>query len=291
MDKFKSIIQLVRVQHWVKNLLVFIPIFFAGNAGANLSMAYVLHAFIAFCLMSSAVYIFNDYIDIEADRLHPKKKNRPLASGRITKRFSSILAVSLFLIALLFASTVNKETLLIILLYSLINFGYTLYLKQIALLDISLIAIGFLLRIFAGGFAAGVPISQWLIVITFVLALMLALGKRRGEMISQNGDFQTRPALRGYSLPFMDAGITFLSAIIVVAYLMYTFSDEVVERIGSEKIYFTSLFVILGIMRYLQLTFVFQKSESPTRLFWRDRFIQILLLGWIMLFGYLIYFK
>ena len=174
--------------------------------------------------------------------------------------------------------------------YLSINILYSLWLKHIAIIDIAIIASGFLLRIFAGGIAAQVPISRWLIVLTFLLAMILALGKRRNEFLAQTDGRQSRPVLDGYNLPFIDLSMVFLAAVTVVAYLMYTISDEVVGRIGSEELYFTTFFVVLGLLRFLQLALVFNRTASPTRVLLEDRFIQLMLLLWGGAFVYLLYF-
>lgn len=291
MQLWRNIIRLIRIEQWVKNLFVFIPIFFAAKAADTTLLLNVVLAFFSFSLMASCIYIVNDYVDIESDKLHPTKRLRPLASGTVSKNQGIIIAGILALFSIGIAVLVSPPLFYIIAGYFIMNLAYSAYLKRIALVDVSIIGIGFLLRIFAGGVAAQAPISNWLIVLTFLLALILALGKRRGEYVLQKGNFGSRSVLHQYNLPFIDAAITFLSAITVVAYLMYSISDEVVNRIGSDQIYFTGLFVILGMLRYLQLTFVYQKTESPTKVFWQDRFIQVLLLAWAASFAYLIYFQ
>ncbi|MEL6866176.1 MAG: UbiA prenyltransferase family protein, partial [Bacteroidota bacterium] len=249
----------------------------------------VLLAFIAFCLMASSVYIMNDYVDIEQDRQHPKKRFRPLASGAITKAQARGLGAILACAALGLSAYLSRDLLLILLAYGLLNIAYSFRLKHVAIVDVSIIALGFLLRVFAGGLVVGIPVSSWLIVLTFLLAMILGFGKRRGEFVALGGESQTRQSLEGYNLAFIDVSMVFMAAVTVGAYLMYTVSEEVVERIGSEQIYMTTFFVILGILRYLQLALVYQQSESPTGILLKDRFIQILLLFWILAFAYLLY--
>jgi decaprenyl-phosphate phosphoribosyltransferase len=179
--------------------------------------------------------------------------------------------------------------LLITLTYFFNNLLYSFYLKHIALVDISLIGIGFLLRVYAGGEVTGVAVSQWLTVMTFLLALILGLAKRRGEYLIATEGQVFRKALEGYNLPFLDMSMVVCSTVAVVAYLMYCFSPEVTQRIGNEKIYYTAFFVVLGVLRYLQLTLVFNKTESPTRALLRDGFLKIILLAWISAFVWLLY--
>ncbi len=156
-------------------------------------------------------------------------------------------------------------------------------------MDIALIGLGFLLRVSAGGAAAGVAVSQWLIVLTFLLALILALAKRRGEFVLEMGGGTSRRSLEGYNLPFLDASMVVCSTVAIVAYLMYCFSPEVTERIGSHHIYYTSFFAIVGILRYLQLTLVFNRTESPTWVLLHDVFLQTVLAGWLGCFVWLLY--
>lgn len=177
------------------------------------------------------------------------------------------------------------------LLYFLINVAYSLSLKHLAIIDVSLIGLGFLLRVLAGGAVTGVAVSHWLMVLTFVLALILGLAKRRGEYVVAMGENNFRKALEGYNLPFLDMSMVVCSTVAIVAYLMYCFSPEVTQRIGSDKIFYTSFFVVAGVLRYLQLTLVFGKTESPTRALLRDGFLQIILLAWIGSFAWLLYGK
>ncbi len=287
--QLQSITASLRIEQWVKNLFVLIPAFFAGRLADSALWGKLLLTFLAFCLMSSCVYIFNDYMDREHDRAHPQKRLRPLASGAINVRQAGLLGLLCLFIALALAGWLGGILWKLLLLYLLVNVLYSLWLKHIAILDISLLATGFLLRIFAGGEAADVPISNWLIVLTFLLAMLLALGKRRSEFVLQASGQHSRPALAGYNLSFIDTAMMVLSAVTVVAYLMYTISDEVINRIGSASIYFTTFFVVLGILRYLQLAQVYNRTESPSRVLLTDNFIQLVLLCWMAAFGYLLY--
>ncbi len=287
----KNIIALIRVEHWVKNFFVFIPAFFAARLSEPALLWNAICGFIAFSFVASSVYILNDLVDAPQDRNHPDKCNRPIANGSISKP-EAIWGIAILLsLSIALSLYIHWELLLIVLLYFIINLAYSFSLKHFALIDVSLISIGFLLRVFAGGLATGVAVSQWLIVLTFLLALILGFAKRRGEYIVASNGHNFRKALEGYNLPFLDVAIVVCSTVAIVAYLMYCFSPEVTERIGSDKIYFTTFFVILGVLRYLQLTLVYNKTESPTRALLRDPFLKIILLAWIGAFGWLLYFK
>lgn len=287
----RQLVRLIRLEHWVKNLFLFIPAFFAGRLFEPPVLLHAILGFLAFSLIASAVYVLNDLADAPQDRNHPDKSRRPIASGKVSPRQGIALLVLLLGAGGVLALNLGYPFLLIGLLYFIINVFYSFYLKHIAIIDISLIGLGFLLRVFAGGAVTGVAVSQWLIVLTFLLALILGLAKRRGEYLVATEGQNFRKALEGYNLPFLDLSITVCSTVAIVAYLMYCFSPEVTERIGSDKIFYTAFFVILGILRYLQLTLVFEKTESPTRALLRDGFLQILLLGWIGAFAWLLYGK
>ncbi len=282
--------ELLRIKQWIKNLFIFIPAFFAGVLFDETRILDLILAFFAFSLTASAVYILNDYVDVEKDKLHPEKKNRPLASGKISKTN----ALLLFCIVLLLgiggsALLLPTNFTLICAAYFVMNIAYTFFLKNVAIVDVSTIATGFVLRVLAGGAVADVPITNWLIVITFLLALVMAIGKRRGEYIAQDGETQTRTVLAGYNLPFLNTALAFSCTITVVSYIMYTVSEEVILRFGNDYIYMTTLFVILGVLRYLQQSMVFNRSESPTKMLYKDTFIQVVLVGWVVSFLAIIY--
>lgn len=287
----RHVFNLLRPEHWVKNLFLFLPAFFAARLNETSVMRNAILGFLAFCLIASAVYVLNDIVDAPQDRNHPDKNRRPIASGAIAVREAIVILIVLLISGAMLSAYLGTTMLFLSLLYFMVNVFYSFSLKHIAIMDVSLIGLGFLLRIFAGGAVTGVVVSQWLIVLTFLLALILGFAKRRGEYVIAMGENNFRKALEGYNLPFLDVSITVCSTVAIVAYLMYCFSPEVTERIGSDKIYYTSFFVILGILRYLQLTLVFEKTESPTRALLHDLFLQLVLLAWIGAFAWLLYFK
>lgn len=287
----RHLIRLIRLEHWVKNLFLFIPVFFAGKLFEPGVLLRTVLGFVAFSLIASAVYVLNDLVDAPQDRNHPDKASRPIASGVVSQRQGIVLMVILLAGGVALGVGLGLTFLLIGLLYFVINVFYSFSLKHIALIDVSLIGLGFLLRVFAGGAVSGVPVSHWLIVMTFLLALILGLAKRRGEYLIATKGESFRKALEGYNLPFLDQSMVVCSTVAIVAYLMYCFSPEVTERIGSDKIFYTAFFVVLGILRYLQLTLVFEKTESPTRALLRDVFLQVVVLGWIGCFVWLLYGK
>ena len=288
---FRSILALARPEHWVKNLFLFLPAFFAARLSEGEVLLNAFLGFVAFSLTASAVYVLNDLIDAPQDRNHPDKCRRPIASGAISQQQGIYIGTVLLITGLLLSYFLRPEMLIYCVLYFAVNVAYSLSLKHFAIIDVTLIGLGFLLRVLAGGAVTGVPVSHWLIVLTFLLALILGFAKRRGEFVVAVGERNFRKALEGYNLPFLDMSIVVCSTVAVVAYLMYCFSPEVTGRIGSDRIYFTALFVVIGVLRYLQLTLVFGKTESPTRALLRDGFLQIVLLAWIGSFAWLLYGK
>ncbi|WP_303849202.1 decaprenyl-phosphate phosphoribosyltransferase [Apibacter mensalis] len=276
-------LRLIRIKQWLKNLFVFLPIFFAGKILDLHLLLNSIVAFFSFSFIASSIYIINDYIDIEKDKMHPEKKNRPLAAGKI--RINHAIIVFLFLVlASYFMGYIIHSwgVILIISVYFVMNLAYSFKLKQIAIIDVVIIALGFLLRIYMGGFATNLPITVWAILVTFFLALVMALGKRRGELINVQLTGETRKALDGYNLQFIDIAITMVSTCFVVCYIMYTL-DPVIKMNFHYYIVYTSLFAVIGILRYLQLTFVYNKTESPTKVLYRDLFLQIDLAIWVVM--------
>ena len=282
-------LQLLRLHQWIKNLLLFVPIFFSGQIQNIDLLLQVLVAFFSYSLMASTVYILNDYVDIQRDKLHPTKRNRPLASGKVSKSQAQILFVILLISSLGISFLIDYKLTIILAIYFVVNVLYSLRLKHEAIVDITIIATGFLLRIFAGSIPFEIVVSKWLIIMIFLSAMFIGIAKRRGELILEN-DGATRKSLEGYNLQFVDIAMVMMAAVTIVCYIMYTVSEEVVARIGSDDIYMTTFFVIIGILRYLQQTIVFTKTEAPTKVFLKDRFIQVCIALWIIVFGWFLYF-
>lgn len=293
----KKYLKLLRVEQWVKNLFVFVPLFFSGNIKNLDLLAKSIFAFIIFSLAASVVYILNDYNDIEADKKHPEKRRRPLASGVISKSqavgiFTGLIILDIALV--FFAQMYFQESLwkfaTIVGFYFVMNLAYTFKLKHVPIIDISIIAVGFVLRVLSGGYITGISISQWAILLTFVLALVLAIGKRRGELINAQVSGKTRRALDGYNVQFADIALSISVTLAIVCYLMFTLSPEVQARFHS-RVFYTVIFVVFAFLRYLQQTLVYNRTESPTKIVYRDRYIQITLVLWVAAFLIQIYFK
>ena len=246
-------------------------------------------AFVSFCAIASAVYIFNDIRDLEHDKIHEVKRGRPLATGAVSTRKALLLLLLLAALASASALLIGLNFFYVIAAYFVLNLVYSLYLKRVSLIDISCIAIGFVLRVLAGGIATQVPISKWLIMMTFLLACCLALGKRRDDLLLDVDKQSLRAALVGYTLSFIDTCLVVLSVTTIVCYVMYTVSEEVVGRLHSDYIYLTSIFVIIGILRFLQIAIVEQKSGSPTLILIKDTMIQAMIGLWFATFLVILY--
>lgn len=283
-------IKLLRPSQWCKNFFLFLPLFF-GHAIGNLDrLLSVGIAFVAFCLVSSSIYILNDLRDAEFDRLHPEKSQRPIASGQVT--VSAAVALHVFLLALSVALCLllNRAVLYVIAAYYLMNVAYCFGLKRIALLDVVIIALGFVLRIMAGAVAGAVEPSQWIVIMTFLLALFLALSKRRDDVLRyEQNRLELRSNVVKYNREFLNQSFTLVAAVTLVSYVMYTVDESITARMGSRYVYATSVFVLTGILRYLQLVLVEEKSWSPTRILLHDRFLQLCIAGWLLSFAIIIY--
>jgi len=267
------------------------PLFFALQINRFDLLAKAGAAFLAFCLIASAIYIFNDWLDIKEDRLHPKKKERPLASEKISKKTAAVAMVIFLSSGLILSYLINIYMLYLVLLYVGLNIIYTIKLKHIPIVDIFIIASGFVIRIFIGGVVTHIKIYPWIVIMTFLLALLLSLAKRRDDvLILLETNDRTRKSVDGYNLAFIDMSMMAMAAITIVGYIMYTMSPEIMLKFRTDKLYFTTFFVILGIMRYMQITLVEKKSGSPTEVLLKDRFLQSTLLCWIITFGILIYY-
>jgi 4-hydroxybenzoate polyprenyltransferase len=284
--------KLLRVPQWVKNLFMLLPLFFAGKLFEKDLLLHVLAGFICFSFTASAVYILNDYRDVESDRLHPSKKNRPLASGRVSLNLALFTGVVLLLSGFAGAWFLSPRFFGLLVFYFLMNVGYTFGLKHIAVLDTVIIATGFVIRIMAGGAVTGIPVSQWIVLMTFLLALLLGFAKRRDDvLIFMESGKKMRRSVDGYNLEFINLSMVMMAGVVIVAYLMYVMSDEVNARWQAPHLYVTAFPVIMGILRYLQLTFVKGKTGNPTKILLKDRIIQLVLISWVALFYLIIYMK
>lgn len=289
-----DIIRLIRPAQWIKNLFVFLPLFFGGRMLSGDAWAYAGIAFAAFSLMASAIYCLNDIRDAETDRQHPEKRRRPVASGAVPVYVAWIVMILLVAgsecICWLALGDVDSRVGAVINIYLILNIAYSLKLKQVAIFDVFIIALGFVLRLLAGGVACGIPLSPWIVLMTFLLALFLAFAKRRDDVIIRERDgVVTRKTTHNYNLEFMNSVLCILASITMVCYMMYTVQPEVTARLGNNYIYISSILVLAGLIRYLQLAIVDEKSGDPTKILLHDKFIQLCCMLWILFFVLIIY--
>jgi decaprenyl-phosphate phosphoribosyltransferase len=286
----KEHFRLLRVEQYAKNLFIFLPLFFSLHIGDPELLLRASVAFAAFSIAASSVYIFNDCLDAEEDRMHPVKRNRPLAAGTVTRKSAAVLIPVLALPSLAVSWLLSPMMLNLVLLYLVMNVAYGWKLKHIPIIDIAVIASGFVIRVLVGGVVTGTTIYMWIIIMTFLLALFLALAKRRDDVVLfVRTEGRARKAIDGYNLVFIDTAMVIMAAVTIVAYIMYTVSPDVMAKFRTDKLYVTTLFVVLGILRYMQITFVENKSGSPTEILLRDGFLQLAILGWLATFTFLIY--
>ncbi|WP_293739927.1 UbiA prenyltransferase family protein [uncultured Parabacteroides sp.] len=289
-ELLRGVVLLLRPRQWVKNGFVLLPLFFGHKLMEYDLLVNSIIAFLVFSCMSSAIYCFNDIEDLEFDKMHPKKCDRPLASGVISLNLGWLLFVFLAVFACMSAYIVNQGLFVIMLIYLILNLFYTLKLKQFAIIDVFIIAVGFVLRVYAGSVVTNIALSEWIILMTFLLALFLGFAKRRDDvLIYEKTNVQSRRNTSQYNMIFLNSVLSIITAVIIVAYMMYCMSDEVVIHMGSRKVYFTSVFVILGLFRYLQQTFINEQTGSPTQVLFTDHFLQLILMGWILTFTFIIY--
>jgi len=290
MTRLKSLLRLIRPNQYLKNGFIWLPLFFGYRLKTVDAVADTALTFAAFCLTASSIYIINDIKDIDEDRRHPTKKNRPLANGELNRIEAMVLFAFLILAAgAISFSFLSVQFIWVVGFYFFLNMAYSFYLKHIAIIDVTCIAMGFVLRIFAGGYSADVAISPWIIIMTFLLALFLALAKRRDDLILADDGLVARRSLDGYNIEFVSFGMVVMASVIIVSYILYTVSPEVIQKHHTRNLYLTSFWVIIGLLRYMQITFVKKDSGSPTIVLLKDVFLQTVVLLWLVNVYLLIY--
>jgi 4-hydroxybenzoate polyprenyltransferase len=271
-------IRLLRPKQWLKNLFVFAALVFSRNAFDKDLLGLTVAAFFLFCILSSGVYVLNDIMDQERDRSHPVKKNRPIAAGRISVGMAWLYGSLLLAAALAGSFLVAPALGVVSLFYLLLMLAYSLYLKELVILDVFTIAAGFILRVVAGAAATGVYLSPWLILCTAFLALFLALGKRRHELqLLSASAGEHRPALENYSLVFIDQMVAVAASATILSYSLYTFLAPT-----SQLFMVTIPFVIYGLFRYLFVVYRQDGGGAPEEVLLRDRPLQMTVLLWII---------
>lgn len=296
----KEILRLIRPKQWLKNVFVLVPMFFGGALTDGATVYASVVTFFAFCFMASAVYCFNDIVDVDDDRRHPVKCSRPIASGAVSLKTAYGLMALMLVMALVTSLLLPRGGEIeaswgglvgVLLSYFVLNLAYCAWLKRFAIVDVCVVAFGFVLRLLAGGFATGIALSKWIVMMTFLLTLFLSFAKRRDDVVRMEatGEAPRKNTIR-YNLTFINQAITITASVTLVCYIMYTISPEVVARVHTDYLYLTTAYVLLGLLRYIQITVVDKKSGDPTKMMLQDRFTQIVVVLWALTFLFIIYF-
>ncbi|MEK6558730.1 MAG: decaprenyl-phosphate phosphoribosyltransferase [Planctomycetota bacterium] len=273
----------MRPEQWIKNFFVFTALLFSKNL-FNLSKDIdALVGFIIFCMITGCAYMINDLVDLEKDKLHPTKSQRPIASGRLNKTTAIKITTIICLVSLSFAFYINSFFGIIVLTYFLLNIGYSIYFKNIVIIDVVTIASGFVLRVLGGAVIISVTSSQWLILCTILLSLFLGFSKRRHELVLlEDNATGHRKVLEHYSPYFLDQMISVVTASTVICYALYTMSKDTIEKLGTSKLIYTIPFVLYGIFRYLYLVHQKEKGGSPTEIVFTDKPMIVNIILWVI---------
>jgi 4-hydroxybenzoate polyprenyltransferase len=283
MNTVIAIIKSLRPHQWIKNLFIFAPLIFSLKITDTALLIKTGLAFLSFCLISGALYILNDLMDLAEDRKHPIKSRRPLASGLLKPAAARSAFVIFILAGFASAAVLDRNFLFIVLLYGALQIAYSLWFKHVVIVDILIVAAGFLIRVVAGGLVIHVYISSWLLICSTLLALFLVMSKRRHELVLlEHNASNHRPILKEYNTHLLDQMISVVTASTLIAYCLYTISEETVAKFGTRNLIFTIPFVLYGIFRYLYL--IHQKAEGgmPEALILRDKPLLLDIFLWIV---------
>jgi 4-hydroxybenzoate polyprenyltransferase len=286
-----SALKILRPGQWLKNVFILAPLIFAKHL---FNLPYVwreMLAFFGFCVISSIIYIVNDIFDCDADKLHPIKRNRPLASGAIGIPAACIIIVILLVSVVFVIPYLHLFFWYTVIVYVVLNLAYSMGLKRVVLVDIFIISAGYMLRVLAGVFAIEVEISPWLILCTMFISVFLAISKRRGELIlsSTSESFDARPVLRHYELAFIDQIMTIAASGVAISYALYTVADRTVNIFKTEHLIFTTVFVLFGIFRYILLMRNKKTEDNPMHLLLKDAPMIVNILLWFIVCVIIIY--
>jgi 4-hydroxybenzoate polyprenyltransferase len=280
----KGLIALVRPHHWIKNSFCFAGVVFSGQVRDLRAVEEALLTAVVFGLASSAMYVVNDIVDVERDKLHPIKKSRPMATGVVSKLTALLLAVAFLLPALALATRLGTATFMCMTSYLLLNIVYTHWLKHLPILDVVCIAMGFVLRLLAGIYAVQELPTAWITLCTFFLAIFLAIAKRRAEFTGESAEGFTRPVLRAYSLPFIDMLLSGSGNIAVITYALFTTAGG-----KNPNLVLTVPIVYFAISHYKRLTLVEGRGQEPERILLKDRTLQASILAWLLIYAWILY--
>ena len=287
----KEYLKIIRIPHWIKNIFVFVPLIFSHNLTNEDYLIKVILGFIAFSLTSSIVYVFNDIVDVNQDKLHPVKKNRPLASGKLTRNNAIAAIVILIMLLIPFLCQLNSKFNYVLLVYAAINIAYSIRLKNIVILDLMIVAAGFMLRVLGGAYVIDVYVSNWLILTTLFLSLFLAVMKRKSEMRLLNNNSETRLVLKEYTPEFINQISAITASGVIICYALYTVSSRTVEIFNSEALVYTTIFVVFGLFRYMYLVLKNNKGENVIDTLLTDIPTIINSVFYLIVIFYIIYIK
>jgi 4-hydroxybenzoate polyprenyltransferase len=288
-----SVLRLLRPVQWLKNFFIFAPLIFSKHLFDGAYALAAVEAFVIFALLSSTAYIFNDIADKDSDRLHPTKRNRPIAAGNISIAQAVGIAIALLVIIGLLMTRMNAKFLFIASTYLVLNIGYSFFLKQVILVDVFIVAAGFMLRVLAGAFAINVQVSEWLVLCTLFVSLFLSVSKRRGElmMVKNTPGFEGRAVLRQYDVEFLDQMMTVAASGVAISYALYTVAERTISVFGTSNLIFTTVFVLFGIFRYLYLVRVRKTEDNPTHMLTTDLVTILNIVAWFGVCVMIIYFS
>lgn len=289
-NKAEAYLRLLRPAQWIKNFFVFAPILFGGALFDIEALLKGIVTFFAFSFAASSIYCFNDIYDVADDRRHPEKRYRPIASGVVSVPQAYALMFVMLALGVATSLLVGASALLVILFYWCLNLAYCAKLKQFAIIDVCVVAFGFVLRMLAGGEATDIGLSKWIVLMTFLITLFMSFAKRRDDVLrmEKTGEAPRKNTIR-YNSTFLDQALTITASVTLVCYIMYTVSPDVTARFNSDYLYLTSIFVLVGLLRYIQIAVVDKRSGNPTKVILHDRFIQLDVLAWIVAFVLIIY--
>jgi 4-hydroxybenzoate polyprenyltransferase len=293
MGSLKAYIRIARPHQWIKNFFLFAPLVFSLHLFEPQFLLTETLGFFVFCLLSSVVYIVNDIADRESDRLHPTKRNRPVASGAISIASALVLAGFLLIVVVVLAGGLSRAFQVTGFLYFAINMVYSFWLKKVMLLDVFMIGAGFMLRVLAGAFVIGVEVSPWLVLCTLFVSLFLAVSKRRGELmlVAEGGEYRGRPVLKEYDVTLVDQLLTIAAAGMAISYALYTVAERTVVMFHTENLIFTTIFVLFGIFRYLHVLRRRKTEDNPTFLLVTDSIMLVNIGMWFLCCVLIIYFR
>lgn len=284
-----ALIKTLRPRQWIKNLFVGVPLMFAKRLTDTDSLVTTAAAFGLFCLVSGCVYVLNDLVDVEKDRAHPKKRLRPIPSGKLPETVARRFAIVTVPLCLALGFLLQPWYAAALLVYFALNVAYSFKLKQVAYLDVLCIALGFILRVLAGAFVLGIPASPWLLACTGLLAMFLGFGKRAHELAGGEGATKQRSALAGYDPKMLRVVLWLLAAATIGVYAAYTLSEHVVELFATQRLIYTVPFGVVGILRFIHLATTRREAESPTEEMLRDPLFMINFVAWLALIAAILY--